>query len=164
MTKMVVHKASIAFLALMALTGNGFGRLARPDHKLRTPTDLTIWKMSARPRYREPRAAAALAISAPFKKHSGPRRMASPEQTLVGSWRCRQMKLGGMTGYAVFNWFPAPSAASMAASGSRNRAPSAWRVISIPKMAGFGSISGRRAPGANPGIAIPAALPRSARK
>ena len=29
-----------------------------------------------------------------------------PEQALYGAWRCRQMKLGGMTGYAVFNWFP----------------------------------------------------------
>ncbi len=29
-----------------------------------------------------------------------------PEQSLYGTWRCRQMKLGGMTGYAVFNWFP----------------------------------------------------------
>ena len=29
-----------------------------------------------------------------------------PEQALMGSWRCRQMKLGGMTGYAVFSWFP----------------------------------------------------------
>ena len=31
---------------------------------------------------------------------------AVPERALVGTWRCRQMKLGGMTGYAVFNWFP----------------------------------------------------------
>jgi hypothetical protein len=29
-----------------------------------------------------------------------------PERALVGAWRCRQMKLGGMTDYAVFNWFP----------------------------------------------------------
>ena len=29
-----------------------------------------------------------------------------PEQSLFGAWRCRQMKLGGMTGYAVFSWFP----------------------------------------------------------
>jgi hypothetical protein len=29
-----------------------------------------------------------------------------PEQALYGAWHCRQMKLGGMTGYAVFSWFP----------------------------------------------------------
>jgi hypothetical protein len=29
-----------------------------------------------------------------------------PERALYGNWRCRQMKLGGMTGYAVFSWFP----------------------------------------------------------
>ena len=29
-----------------------------------------------------------------------------PERVLYGTWRCRQMKLGGMTDYAVFSWFP----------------------------------------------------------
>ena len=29
-----------------------------------------------------------------------------PESALYGTWRCRQMKLGGMTDYAVFSWFP----------------------------------------------------------
>ena len=29
-----------------------------------------------------------------------------PAEALMGTWRCRQMKLGGMTGYAVFSWFP----------------------------------------------------------
>lgn len=28
-----------------------------------------------------------------------------PESALYGTWRCRQMKLGGMTDYAVFSWF-----------------------------------------------------------
>ena len=28
-----------------------------------------------------------------------------PEQALAGTWRCRQIKLGGMTGYYVFDWF-----------------------------------------------------------
>ncbi|MEP6830541.1 MAG: DUF4893 domain-containing protein [Rhizomicrobium sp.] len=30
---------------------------------------------------------------------------AVPEQALVGNWRCRQIKLGGMSGYYVFDWF-----------------------------------------------------------
>ena len=30
---------------------------------------------------------------------------AIPEQVLSGNWRCRQIKLGGMTGYYVFDWF-----------------------------------------------------------
>ena len=29
-----------------------------------------------------------------------------PERALYGEWHCRQMKLGGMTDYAVFSWFP----------------------------------------------------------
>jgi hypothetical protein len=29
-----------------------------------------------------------------------------PANALVGNWRCRQMKLGGMTDYTVFSWFP----------------------------------------------------------
>jgi Domain of unknown function (DUF4893) len=28
-----------------------------------------------------------------------------PEGALAGTWRCRQVKLGGMTGYYVFDWF-----------------------------------------------------------
>ena len=28
-----------------------------------------------------------------------------PERALAGTWRCRQIKLGGMTGYYVFDWF-----------------------------------------------------------
>ena len=28
-----------------------------------------------------------------------------PENVLAGTWRCRQIKLGGMTGYYVFDWF-----------------------------------------------------------
>ena len=35
-----------------------------------------------------------------------PAARAVPERALYGAWRCRQMKLGGMTDYAVFNWFP----------------------------------------------------------
>lgn len=30
---------------------------------------------------------------------------AVPERVLTGTWRCRQIKLGGMTGYYVFDWF-----------------------------------------------------------
>jgi len=30
---------------------------------------------------------------------------AVPERVLSGTWRCRQIKLGGTTGYYVFDWF-----------------------------------------------------------
>jgi len=30
---------------------------------------------------------------------------AVPEQALYGNWRCRQVKLGGASGYYVFDWF-----------------------------------------------------------
>ena len=34
-----------------------------------------------------------------------PEPRAVPAQVLAGTWRCRQIKLGGMTGYYVFDWF-----------------------------------------------------------
>ena len=35
----------------------------------------------------------------------GPEAHAVPEQALTGNWRCRQIKLGGLSGYYVFDWF-----------------------------------------------------------
>ena len=40
-----------------------------------------------------------------IKETFEPAAHAVPESALMGSWRCRQMKLGGMTGYYVFSWF-----------------------------------------------------------
>ena len=34
-----------------------------------------------------------------------PEAHAVPEQALYGNWHCRQIKLGGMSGYYVFDWF-----------------------------------------------------------
>jgi len=34
-----------------------------------------------------------------------PEAHAVPEQALYGNWRCRQIKLGGASGYYVFDWF-----------------------------------------------------------
>src|SRR6478736_4326713 len=41
-----------------------------------------------------------------IKQTFEPEARSVPERALYGNWRCRQMKLGGMTDYAVFNWFP----------------------------------------------------------
>jgi hypothetical protein len=41
-----------------------------------------------------------------IKETFAPQGRTVPESTLYGAWRCRQMKLGGMTDYAVFSWFP----------------------------------------------------------
>ena len=46
------------------------------------------------------------AISAPSSETFWPAGHDVPERALYGNWRCRQMKLGGMTDYAVFSWFP----------------------------------------------------------
>jgi hypothetical protein len=40
-----------------------------------------------------------------IEKILGPEAHAVPEQALYGNWRCRQIKLGGMSGYYVFDWF-----------------------------------------------------------
>jgi hypothetical protein len=34
-----------------------------------------------------------------------PQSRSVPEEALYGNWRCRQIKLGGATGYYVFDWF-----------------------------------------------------------
>jgi Domain of unknown function (DUF4893) len=41
-----------------------------------------------------------------IKETLEPEAHAMSESALLGTWRCRQMKLGGMTGYYVFSWFP----------------------------------------------------------
>ncbi len=40
-----------------------------------------------------------------IEKILSPEAHAVPEQALYGNWRCRQVKLSGMSGYYVFDWF-----------------------------------------------------------
>jgi hypothetical protein len=105
MTKMVVHKIGFALLALTALTGTASAGWR---------DQITNYDADRLTRLEDVRAAAVQEAqqrggSGDFRaiqETFGPEAHGVAEQSLLGTWRCRQMKLGGMTGYAVFNWFP----------------------------------------------------------
>jgi Domain of unknown function (DUF4893) len=105
MTKMVVHKASFAFLALIALTGTASAgwRDQITNYDADRLTHLEDVRAAA---VQEAESRGGTGDFRAIQETFGPEAHGVPEQTLVGTWRCRQMKLGGMTGYAVFNWFP----------------------------------------------------------
>jgi hypothetical protein len=105
MTKTVLHRTVLTSIALLALTAPSLagwrdqitdydaGRLAR----LEAARSDAVEQARTRGGSGDVRA-----IRETFDAQ--PR--AVPERALYGNWRCRQLKLGGMTGYAVFNWFP----------------------------------------------------------
>ena len=105
MTNKVVHKAGFAVLALIALTGTASAGWR---------DQITNYDADRLTRLEDVRAAAVQEAQSrggsgdfrAIQETFGGEAHGVPEQALVGSWRCRQMKLGGMTGYAVFNWFP----------------------------------------------------------
>jgi hypothetical protein len=104
MTKTVLHRIVLGALALLALTRPGFagwrdqitaydaGRLAR----LEAARSDAMHQAETRGGSGDVRA---------IHETFAPEARGVPERALYGAWRCRQMKLGGMTGYAVFNWF-----------------------------------------------------------
>lgn len=105
MTKTVLHRLTLASLALLTLTG-----AALADWR----DQITNYDADRLTHLEDSRAAAVQ--EAQTRGGSGDFRAIQetfnadahgvPEQVLMGTWRCRQMKLGGMTGYAVFSWFP----------------------------------------------------------
>ena len=109
MTKRVPHKVIFAGLALLALSGSGLTNSAWADWRDQvSPRD--VEKLAHLNDAREDALDQARhrggqgdvrAIGAVFD----PAPRAIPEQALSGTWRCRQIKLGGMTGYYVFDWF-----------------------------------------------------------
>ncbi len=104
MTKQVLHKFILAFLALTVfaapayagwrdqISSNDVDRLAHLDEA----RDYAIGQAQSRSGQGDFRA---------VKEILEPQPHAVPGQALYGNWRCRQVKLGGMTGYAVFSWF-----------------------------------------------------------
>ena len=105
MTKMVVHKTGLALLALLALTGSASAgwRDQITNYDADRLTHLEDARASAVQEAQQRGGTGDFrAIQETFQNEAH----GVPEQNLVGAWHCRQMKLGGMTGYAVFNWFP----------------------------------------------------------
>jgi hypothetical protein len=105
MTKTVPHSLALALVALIALTGPGSAdwRDQITNYDAGRLTSLEAARGDA-VREAETRGGTGdyRAIRETFQAEA----RGVPEQALYGSWRCRQMKLGGMTGYAVFGWFP----------------------------------------------------------
>src|SRR5580692_4812568 len=105
MTNKVVHKAGFAVLALIALTGTASAGWR---------DQITNYDADRLTRLEDVRAAAVQEAQTrggtgdfhAIQETFGSEAHGVPEQALLGTWRCRQMKLGGMTGYAVFSWFP----------------------------------------------------------
>jgi len=107
--KRVPHRFIFAGLALLALSSPGFINSAWADWRDQvSPQDVeklahlndarkdALGQARHRGGQGDVRAIGAVFDPAP---------RAIPEQTLSGTWRCRQIKLGGMTGYYVFDWF-----------------------------------------------------------
>jgi len=104
MTKRVPHKLIFAGLALLALSAP-----ARADWRdqvspqdaerlthLNDAREDALEQARHRGGHGDVRAIGAVFDPAP---------RSIPGQALAGTWRCRQIKLGGMTGYYVFDWF-----------------------------------------------------------
>jgi hypothetical protein len=99
-----VPKFLFAALAFAALTGSAHA--AWQDQV--TPHDLDrLGHLSEARDYavREAQSRSGTGDFRAIKETFEPAAHAVPENALLGSWRCRQMKLGGMSGYYVFSWF-----------------------------------------------------------
>jgi hypothetical protein len=105
MTSKVVHKAGFAVLALIALTGTASAgwRDQITNYDADRLTNLEDVRAAA---VQEAQSRGGTGDFRAIQETFGAEAHGVPEQAMLGTWRCRQMKLGGMTGYAVFSWFP----------------------------------------------------------
>lgn len=104
MTK-VVHKGSLLFAAgLMLASGSAFadwqGQISQSD----------LQRLAAMPAARtraleEASHGAGQGDLRALQAVVGAPARGVPEAALYGTWRCRQMKLGGMADYMVYSWF-----------------------------------------------------------
>ena len=104
MTKRVPHKLAIAALAVVTLTGT-----AKADwHDQITRYDVAASRSSRtipRPGPERSRRRGGTGDIRAVQRLFAPEPRSVPERRSGRNWRCRQMKLGGMTGYYVFDWF-----------------------------------------------------------
>ena len=107
MTRTVPRKTVFAALALLALTG--FINSAWADwHDQVAPNDVDRLAHLSDAREDALQQARRRGGSGDFRAIGQilePASRSVPEQALYGNWRCRQIKLGGATGYYVFSWF-----------------------------------------------------------
>ena len=104
MTKRAPHKLTIAALALVTMTG-----AARADwHDQITQFDVHRLDYLEQSRARALKEAERRGGTGDIRVVRGlfaPQTRSVPERVLPGTWRCRQVKLGGARGYYVFDWF-----------------------------------------------------------
>src|ERR1700744_3110714 len=109
MTKRVPHKLTVAALALLALTGAASINSAWADWRDQVSSQdvdrLAHLNDAREAALAEPRQRGGTGDFRAIRQTLAPESHAVPEQALYGSWRCRQIKLGGATGYYVFSWF-----------------------------------------------------------
>ena len=105
MTKLVPHKVILAAAALIALTGSASAgwRDQITDYDAGRLTSLEQARSDA---VHQAETRGGTGDFRAIQETFGSEAHGVPQQALLGTWRCRQMKLGGMTGYAVFSWFP----------------------------------------------------------
>ena len=104
MTKRVPHKSVLVASALLALTATAHAdwrdQISSADvERLAHLNDARGDALA------QARARGGKGDYRAIEKILGPEAHAVPEQALYGNWRCRQIKLGGMSGYYVFDWF-----------------------------------------------------------
>jgi hypothetical protein len=105
MTNRVLPKAGLAVLSLLALTGSASAGWR--DQITNYDADrLTHLEDSRADAVRQAQTRGGTGDFRAIRETFQAEAHGVPAQALPGPWRCRQMKLGGMTGYAVFNWFP----------------------------------------------------------
>ena len=104
MTKRVPRNLIFAASALLALTGSAHADWR--DQVSPSDIDRLAHLNDARDHaLAEARARGGKGDYRAIERILGPEAHAVPEQALHGNWRCRQVKLGGMSGYYVFDWF-----------------------------------------------------------
>ena len=105
MTKQVLHKSILGLAALAALTGSASAGW-RENITDYDSGRLTSLEQSRSDAIQQAQTRGGSGDFSAIKQTFEPEAHGVPERALYGTWRCRQMKLGGMTGHAVFSWFP----------------------------------------------------------
>ena len=109
MTRRVPHKLTLAALTLLTLCSTGFIASAWADWRDQvSPRDVDRLAHLSEARndaLQQARQRGGFGDVRAIRETLQPASHAVPEQALTGNWRCRQIKLGGATGYYVFSWF-----------------------------------------------------------
>ena len=107
MTTQVPRKVTLGFAALLMLAAATDARAAswREQISAADSTRLADLENSRDRAVAEARLGHGTGDFHAIQETFGPAGHEVPANAMLGHWRCRQMKLGGMADYTVFNWF-----------------------------------------------------------